>query len=71
MTTDEAREFVDRWRKAGPLLEEVRRQELRHYRHEDRINELHSLMQIGSLNVEVRPSSGLVEQQRIFQKARK
>lgn len=70
MTHDEAREFVERWKKAGPALEAVRREELRNLTHEDCQKQIRALMNIGNIRPQQRLSSGLVEQQRIFGKAR-
>jgi len=70
MTHEEAREYVERWRKAGPELEKVRREELRALKDADSLRLFNSLLEFGSLHHQNRPTSGLVEQQRIFQKAR-
>ncbi len=71
MTNEEAREFVKRWKKAGPALEKIRREELRNLSHEDCQKQIQALLEIGSQNRQIRTTSGLIEQQRIFQKARK
>ncbi len=71
MTRDEAREYVERWRKAGPELEKVRREELRRLTDDDVRAQIHALLEIGGLVACNRPSSGLVEQQRIFQRAQR
>jgi hypothetical protein len=67
MTNEEAREYVNRWKQAGPALEKARREELKNLTDQDVRNQLDSLLDLakGSVN---RPTSGLVEQQRIFQK---
>ncbi len=69
MTHEEAREYVERWKKAGPALEKVRREELRNLSLMDCQNQIRSLLEIGSQNRQNRNTSGLVEQQRLFQKA--
>jgi len=69
MTHDEAREYVERWKKAGPALEKVRRDELRNLSPNDCRDQIHALLGIGSRNRQIRRTSGLVEQQRLFQKA--
>jgi len=61
--------FVEHWKRVGPELERIRREELRAYRHEDNIEIIDSLFQMGvDLGTE-RPTSGLVEMQRLFMKA--
>lgn len=69
MTDDEAREYVARWKQAGPVLEKVRREELRKLCDEDVRTQIHDLLEIAGSFRQHRPTSGLVEQQRIFQKA--
>jgi hypothetical protein len=70
MTHEEAREYVERWRKAGPELEKVRREELRRMSDADALKLVKVLLEVGSRSCECRATSGLVEQQRIFRKAR-
>jgi len=70
ITHDEAREFVERWKKAGPVLEKIRREELRNLTHKDCQQQIHALLEIGSQSRQPRCTSGLLEQQRIFRKAR-
>lgn len=71
MTNDEARKYVKQWQQAGPALEKVRREELRGLSDSDCCNQIHALPELGSHLATNRPTSGLVEQQRIFQKARR
>jgi hypothetical protein len=71
MTNEEAQEFVERWRKAGPELEKVRRQELRALTNVEANRLFHAVLEIGNSHHQNRDTSGLVEQQRIFQKARR
>jgi hypothetical protein len=71
MMRDEAREYVERWQKAGPELERVRREELRALTDADGRELFRCVLELASLHIQNRPTSGLVEQQRIFQKARK
>jgi hypothetical protein len=71
MTRDEAQDYVERWRKAGPELEKVRREELRKLTDDDVRAQIHALLEISRLVPCIRHSSGLVDQQRIFQKARR
>ncbi len=71
MTNEEAREFVERWKKAGPALEKIRREELRNLSHEDCQKQVQTLFGLGSRKQKNRYKSGLIEQQRFFQKARR
>jgi hypothetical protein len=69
MTNEEAREYVNRWKQAGPVLEKVRREELKMLSDEGARSQINALLEIGSSITQNRSTSGLVEQQRIFQKA--
>ena len=74
MSDDElsqVREWVAAWKRAGPELERVLREELRAYKHEDNVEIIDGLLEIGCQFAERRTTSGLVEQQRWFQKARR
>lgn len=64
------RAWVENWAQAGPRLEAIRRRELRAMTHQQRIKAIETLLQIGSRFAKPRATSGLVEQQRLFQKAR-
>ncbi len=63
--------WVENWAKVGPQLEAIRRRELRAMTYEDRIKLIDSLLQIGCTFGKPRTTSGMVEQQRLFQKARR
>jgi len=73
--TDAEREqmkaWVENWKRAGPLLERFRHEELRQLRHEDSLEMIDGLLQIGYQHRSDEPTSGLVEQQRIFMRARR
>jgi hypothetical protein len=71
MSRDEAKKYVEQWRRAGPELEKVRREELRNLTDEDVRAQIHALLELTKLYAGDRRSSGLVDQQRIFQKARR
>lgn len=61
--------FVKRWAVAGPMLEEVARQELREMTDEERRHAIDSLLQVSQMFpvAESTPETcGLVEQQRLF-----
>jgi hypothetical protein len=62
--------WVETWKKAGPALEAIRRRELREFRYEDHAAEIDALLELGLRFAQPRTTSGLVEQQRLFQKAR-
>ena len=62
--------WVEHWQKIGPKLDAIRREELRKFKHEDHLEEIDALLEIGSRFGTPRTTSGLVEQQRLFQKAR-
>jgi hypothetical protein len=64
------KQWVETWKRAGPELERVRREELRAFRHEDSVELIDSLLELGVQFGQVRTTSGLVEQQRLFMKAR-
>jgi hypothetical protein len=64
------RAWVENWAQVGPKLEAIRRRELRAMTYQERIRAIDTLLQIGCRFAKPRSSSGLVEQQRLFQKAR-
>ena len=64
------RRWVETWLRAGPLLEQIRRDELRALTPEQIALAADALLEIGGALPVDRPTSGLVEQQRIFRKAR-
>jgi len=68
---DQARRWVQTWRDAGPRLEEIRRRELRHL---DVFRAIALLCGPADYHVPPRaakPTSGLVEQQRLFARLRR
>jgi hypothetical protein len=62
--------WVETWIKAGAKLEAIRRQELRDYVYEEHMQEIDDLLEIACRFAQPRTTSGLVEQQRLFQKLR-
>lgn len=65
------KQWVETWKRAGPMLERFRWEELRRFRHEDNIEILDALLQMGyERRADAPTTSGLVEQQRLFMKAR-
>jgi len=74
MTDNEKRrlkQWVEAWKRAGPMLEQFRYEELRAFRHEDNVDLIDALLEIGYRHRQNRPTSGLVEQQRWFMKMRR
>jgi len=62
--------WVETWGKAGAKLEAIRRQELRSFVYEEHVQEIDDLLEIACRFARPRETSGLVEQQRLFQKLR-
>jgi len=62
--------WVETWKQAGPKLEAIRCQSLRSFRYQDHAAEIDELLEIACRFAQPRFSSGLVEQQRFFQKAK-
>ncbi|MFW6161186.1 MAG: hypothetical protein ACODAJ_00360 [Planctomycetota bacterium] len=67
---EQVKAWVEAWKRAGPLLERIRHEELRRLRHEDSLEVIDGLLQMGYQHGRDEPTSGLVEQQRVFMKAR-
>ena len=70
LSTDSARTLTERWRQARPALEDERLQRLRNLSERDAAMQFARLLQIRG-TWPLRPSSGLVEQQRILARLRK
>lgn len=70
MTREEASRYVEHWKRVGPLLEGIRREELRRFSHADNAQAIDDLLAAGLLHAQPRATSGLIEMQRIFSKAR-
>ena len=62
------KEWVEHWRRFGPILEEIRCEELRNFNYEEQLPIIDALLQLGLDNAVPRPTSGLVEMQRLFAK---
>jgi hypothetical protein len=65
---DLIKQRVEAWRRAGPALERVRRAELRALPGDHGGAMIDALFEIGCRFAVPRPSSGLIEQQRLFRK---
>jgi len=65
--------FVEHWKRVGPLLERFEHEELRNSNWDDNWEQVDGLLQFGfdMASGEVPITSGLVEQQRLFAKARR
>jgi hypothetical protein len=63
---EQVKKVVDQWRRAGPELARVRREELRRWKYDPEI--VDALLQIGDQFGKSRPTSGLVEMQKWFMK---
>lgn len=64
--TEELRRWVERWAKAGPELERIRREELDRVDVRQAIEALEDAFLSALLHFPPQPSSGLLEQQRLF-----
>jgi hypothetical protein len=65
------REFVQRWKRVGPMLKQIKRRELKAMRHEDQAKIIESLLEIAFQHGEPRYTSGLVELQKLLARAPK
>ena len=63
--------WVETWRKAGPALAAIEREELRRMTDDERRRAIEAVMSLAPVCTEPRPTSGLVEQQRRFAKFRR
>jgi demethoxyubiquinone hydroxylase (CLK1/Coq7/Cat5 family) len=74
MTAEEkarAQKCVEAWRRAGPELERMRRDEIRHADTALSIPAFDGLFEGAIRDFPARPTSGLVEQQRFFRRAKR
>ncbi|MFQ5732220.1 MAG: hypothetical protein ACE5KM_09730 [Planctomycetaceae bacterium] len=69
-TPNDNRGFVEHWRSAGPMLERVRRRELRALDHRAAADAIDALLQMGVDFAVERTTSGLVELQRRLHRGR-
>ncbi|HEY2881372.1 MAG TPA: hypothetical protein VGJ15_03040 [Pirellulales bacterium] len=67
------RKWAENWKRVGPLLEKIRHEELRALTDEQSAIMANDLFEfaLSAPNYQLRPSSGLVEQQRLFLKSKK
>ena len=74
MTAEErahAQKCVDAWRRAGPELERMRQDEIRHADTARSIPAFDGLFEGAIRDFPAKPTSGLVEQQRCFRRAKR
>jgi hypothetical protein len=64
-------EFVERWKRVGPLLEDIRIREISRYSYDDNVHIIDGLLQIGFDFGSPRKTSGLVELQKWLAKAKR
>jgi hypothetical protein len=67
---DQLRQWVENWKRLGPLLEEIRDRELLSVDTTAAIQALSGLARAARLERPPHPTSGLVEQQRYFRRLR-
>lgn len=65
---DNISRWVETWKRAGPALKKVKREELRKFDYEKNLPLIEDMLQWACDHQQVRLSSGLVEQQRLFMK---
>lgn len=64
------RRWVETWRKAGPALAAIQRDELRSMTDAERRRAIEAVLSLAPVCTEPRPTSGLVEQQKRFARFR-
>ena len=62
--------WVDDWRRVAPILKQIKEDEIRNADYDSQLPVLDSMLQWAVDHATPRPSSGLVEQQRLFKKLR-
>ncbi|MDA0323616.1 MAG: hypothetical protein O2923_13005 [Verrucomicrobia bacterium] len=66
-TKAQQKAVVEQWRRAAPALAEARRKELARWQYD--WTTVDALLEMGDRCGETRPTSGLIEMQRLFMKA--
>ncbi|MFA5342769.1 MAG: hypothetical protein WC381_02250 [Kiritimatiellia bacterium] len=66
LTRHQMKKVVEQWRRAGPELERVRKEELRRWQYDHKA--VDALLDMGDNFGKSRPTSGLVEMQKWFMK---
>ncbi len=62
------KDWVEHWGRVGPILEVIRREELREFNYEEQLPIIDALLQLGLDHAAPRHTSGLVELQRLLAK---
>ncbi|NOX56347.1 MAG: hypothetical protein GXP27_18260 [Planctomycetes bacterium] len=65
------RAWIEHWKRVGPKLERIKRDELRRYKHEENIEIIDALLQFGLDHASPRGTSGLVELQRVLHRKKR
>lgn len=65
------KEWAEHWRRLGPILEEIRREELRNFNYDEQLPIIDALLQLGLDHAVPRSTSGLVELERLLAKGRR
>ena len=66
-----AKQWVENWNRVGTILEQIETEELRSPEYEKGLSDFAPLLDWCCQNSEPNNESGLIEQQRLFMKARK
>lgn len=69
--SDDMRQWVENWKRVGPILEQIEAEELRDPNYDDGLRDFIPLLDWCCDRAQPRTTTGLVEQQRYFSKARK
>ena len=71
MTDDAMKQWVENWKRVGPILEQLEAEELRSPEYENGLGDFTPLLDWCCERSVPTEESGLIEQQRLFMKARK
>ena len=66
----DAKQWVENWKRVGPILEQIKAEELRAPDYHEKLERLLPMCDLACTQAEPRKTSGLVEQQRLFMKLR-
>jgi len=67
---EELAQWVETWKRAEVALEKVRRKELREFNYEERREAVLGMLELAALFRRPRNTSGMIEMQKLFRKAR-
>lgn len=71
MTVEDAKLFIAKWASAAPALANAQRQELAAFSHDEQAANIDELLAAGLIHSKPRMTSGLVEMQQAFARARR